>query len=149
MRNQRLIGGGHLVIPEQVRPNPGEPLAFLRGGESLPAPADIERHQKMEVFVSVACEGQRRQARLPHDNAKLLLQLADQRLFGTLAGLDLASGKLLYARHRLAGRTLGEQHAAVGIDQGAGGNQNEFDAHGPCLEPSAWLSGLQSLPNKL
>ena len=88
----------------------------------------------MEVFVSVTCEGQRRQTRLPHDNAEFLVQLPDQRLFGTLAGLDLASGKLPQARHRLAGRTLGEQHAAVGIDQGAGGNQDEFDAHGPCLD---------------
>ena len=47
-------------------------------------------------------------------------------VFGPLAGLDLAAGKLPQAGHRLAGGPLCDQHAAVGIDQGAGGDQDEF-----------------------
>src|SRR5207253_1824404 len=88
----------------------------------------------MEVFIAVDCEGQRRQARLSDDNAKFLFQLPDQRFLGPFARLDLASGELPQARHRFAGGPLGEQHAAVGIDEGAGGNKNEFDAHWPRLE---------------
>ena len=39
---------------------------------------------------------------------------------------DLAAGKLPQAGHRLAWRALRDQHAAVGIDEGAGGNKNDF-----------------------
>jgi hypothetical protein len=56
-------------------------------------------------------------------------------IFGTFTGFDLAAGEFPQARHRFAGGTLGEQHAAVGIDEGAGGNENKFDAHWPCPRP--------------
>ena len=49
----------------------------------------------------------------------------------TSVSFDLAAGKLPQARHRLAVRTLRDQHAAVGIDEGAGGDKNGFRAHGP------------------
>jgi hypothetical protein len=88
----------------------------------------------MEVFIAVAREGQGRQARLPYDNAKFLFQFPDQRFLGSFARLDFASGKLPQASHRFAGGTLSEQHAAVGIDQGACNNKNEFDAHEPRLK---------------
>jgi hypothetical protein len=79
----------------------------------------------------MARESQRCQARLSHDNAKLLFQFSDQRFLGPFAGLDLASGKFPQACHRFAGGALGEQHAAVGIDEGTGGDKNKFDAHWP------------------
>jgi hypothetical protein len=98
----------------------------------------------MKAFVGVAREGQRRETGFPHDNAKFLVELPDQRFLLSFAGLDLASGELPQASHRFASRTLGEQHAAVGIDEGARGNKNEFDAHWPRLDPdSPWLRGLQ------
>jgi hypothetical protein len=82
----------------------------------------------------VTIPSQRRQTRLPHDNAKFLLQLPDQRFLGPFAGFDLAAGELPETRHRLAGRALGKKHATVGVDQGTGSNKNEFDTHWPGLE---------------
>ena len=100
----------------------------------------------MEILIGVAREGQRRQARLAHDNAKFLFQFPDQSFFGPFAGLDLAAGEFPQACHRFAGGTLGEQYAAVGIDEGAGGNKNEFDAHWPCLEPRQLVVKRGSTP---
>ena len=48
-------------------------------------------------------------------NAKLLVKLADQRLFGGLPGLNLASGKLPFQAHRLVGAALADQHFRVAI----------------------------------
>ena len=45
---------------------------------SLPAPADIERHQQMKIRIGVAREGQRREARFVDDDPQFLLQLPDQ-----------------------------------------------------------------------
>ena len=50
-------------------------------------------------------------------DAQLLAEFADQRRFGRLAGLHLAAGKFPHPREVLAGRPLGEQHAAVRVDQ--------------------------------
>ena len=88
----------------------------------------------MEVRVAVTRESERRQTRLLHVDAKFLLQFPDQGLLGTFARLDLAAGEFPQAGPRLACGPLGEQHAAVRVDQGAGGNKNEFDAHGLGLE---------------
>jgi hypothetical protein len=81
----------------------------------------------------VARKCQRGKTRFLHDNTEFLLQFPDQRLFRPLASLDLAAGKLPKPRHGFAGRPLGEEHAAVGIDKGAGGDKNEFEAHWPCF----------------
>src|SRR5690348_10976157 len=134
MRDQRLIRRRHLVVPEPVRPDPGEPLPLVGGDDPLPAPADVERHQEMEVVVAVACEGQRRQTGLLHDDAEFLLQLPYQRLFGPFAGFDLAAWKLPEPGHRLTGRPLREKDAAVGVDKGASDDKNEFDGHWPNLD---------------
>jgi hypothetical protein len=53
------------------------------------------------------------------------MELADQRLLRRLAGFDLAAGKLPEAGHRLAGRALGNEDAAVDIDQRDGRHQHE------------------------
>ena len=45
--------------------------------------------------------------------------------------LDLAAGKLPQARHRPAGGAFGDQHAPVGIDEGAGGDNEKLHAYDP------------------
>src|SRR5262245_65724374 len=83
----------------------------------------------MKIRIGVAGEGERREAGFADDDAELLLELADQGLFGALARLDLAAGKFPQARHRFAGGALGDQHAAVRVNEGAGGDQDEVCAH--------------------
>jgi hypothetical protein len=87
----------------------------------------------------MAGESQRRQTWFPYANAEFFLQFPDQRFLRPFAGFDLASGEFPKASHRFADRAFGEQDAAVGIDEGASGNENEFDAHGPGLEPRSVL----------
>src|SRR5580700_1917872 len=131
MRDQRFVGGRHRIVAELRRPHPFEPLSLLRGNETFPAPADIERQEKVEVGIAAARKGQRREALLLDDDTQFLLQLSDQALFRPSAGFDLAAGKLPQPCHRLSLRPLCDEHAAIGIDEGAGGNQDKFDAHGP------------------
>src|SRR5688572_19136598 len=38
--NQRLVGGGHRVVAQIARLDPGKALALAAMGEALPAPAD-------------------------------------------------------------------------------------------------------------
>src|SRR5580704_13086862 len=61
MRDQRHVRRRHWVFPQPVRFYPGELLSLGGGDLSFPAPADIERHQEMEVGIGVACESQRRE----------------------------------------------------------------------------------------
>ena len=89
----------------------------------------------------MAREGERRKARLPDDDSQFLLQFPDQRFFGPFARLDLAAGKFPQACHRLACGPLREQHAAVGIDQGAGGDQNDSRL---TTWTDAWLSAFNA-----
>jgi hypothetical protein len=147
--DQRLVGRRHLVVAKLVRPDPGELLSLLGLNDALPAPANIERHQEMEIRIGVARKGKRREARLPDDNAEFLLHLPDQRFLGPFAGLDLAARKLPKARHCFSRGAFGEQHAPIGIDQGAGGNKNEFDAHWPGPDRrQALVKGGSSPSNK-
>src|SRR5882762_6261688 len=83
----------------------------------------------MEIVIGVAGKGERRETRFLDDDAKLLLQLADQRRFGRLARFDLAAGEFPQASHRSSSRTLGDENAPVRIDEGARGNEDELDAH--------------------
>jgi hypothetical protein len=48
-------------------------------------------------------------------DAKLLVKLADQRLFGGLPGLNLAARKLPFEAHRLVGTPLTDQHFGVAV----------------------------------
>src|SRR5207245_424415 len=76
-------------------------------------------------------ESQRREARHLDGDSQFLLELANERVFRSLAGLDLPAGELPQPRHHSAGRTLGNEHASVGIDEGAGGDKDKIDAHDP------------------
>ena len=117
VRDQRRVGRRHRVAAQVLGPHPFQRLAVERLHEALPSAADIERHQQVEVVVSVAREGERREAgRLDHD-AELFAELADQRLLRPFAGVDLAARKLPQALERLALRPLRQQHPAVRVDQ--------------------------------
>ncbi len=48
-------------------------------------------------------------------DAELFVQLANQRLFGGLPGLNLASGKLPFEAHRLVGTALTDKHFGVAV----------------------------------
>ena len=104
-------------------PHPFELLRLLRLDESIPAPANIERHQQVEVGVEVARESQRCEALLLDDDSQFLLQLADQALLRTFAGFDLPARKLPQPCHRLALRALRDQHPAIRVDERGGGDQ--------------------------
>ena len=66
---------------------------LFRRHDPFPTPAEIKRHQKMEIDISVRGERERREAGLLHLYAQLFAKLADERLFGPLSGFDFASGK--------------------------------------------------------
>src|SRR5260370_41561056 len=97
MGYQRHVGGRHIVIAQTVGSDPGEFLSFLRDHGALPAPAHIERHEQMEVGVSMARKGERSDARLCDRNSQLLSELADERLFPPFAGFHLAPRALPYS----------------------------------------------------
>src|SRR5262245_22659995 len=77
----------------------------------------------------MAGEGEGRQAIRGNPNPELLFELADEGGIGCLPGLDLAAGELPKPRQRPAGGTLGQQHAPVGIDEGAGNDKQNVQAH--------------------
>jgi hypothetical protein len=74
----------------------------------------------------MARKGQRRKAVRLRIDAKLLPQLADESLFGGFPDLNLAARKLPEAGHGLARGTLGQQDAAVSIDEGDSRNQEQW-----------------------
>src|SRR5665213_2298584 len=151
MRDQRHVRRRHFVIPQPVWFYPGELLPLGCGDLSLPAPANIERHQEMEAGIGMARESEWCETGFIDDDAQFLLQLPDQTLFRRFTIFDLAAGKLPQACHRLAGRTLSDQHPAVGIDEGAGGNKDDFDAHSPTTSMlgGPWLRGCDRHPELL
>src|SRR3546814_4111940 len=51
-RDQRLVGGRHVVVAETLGPHPGEPLPLLGRRRAMPAAAAIERHQRSEEHTS-------------------------------------------------------------------------------------------------
>src|SRR5690348_7449658 len=48
MRKQRDIRRRHRVVAQLVGPDPGQVLSLARGDDAFPAPADVERHEKMK-----------------------------------------------------------------------------------------------------
>src|SRR5262249_40614000 len=105
-------------------------------------PADVERHQKMEIRIAVASEGKWREARFVDDDPQLLTEFPHQGILGPLTRLDLAAGKFPQASHRPAGRSLRDQHAAVRVHEGASGDEDEFDAHE--VTDRRWRGGVEA-----
>src|SRR5262249_34842799 len=97
----------------------------------FPTPAHVERHQEVKVRIGMARKREGSQAWLLDIDSELLVEFADERLLGPLARLDLAAREFPQARHWFARRTLRDQHASIRIDEGASGDQDQFDAHNP------------------
>ena len=103
-------------------------------------------------------KGQRRQTLLIDDDSQFLLQFADQTLFRTLSGFDLAAGKLPKTGHRFAFRTSGKEHTSVRVDERAGGDKDEIHTHRSGLnlgtagkgrfKPPAFISANVAMVNK-
>ncbi len=100
-----------------------------------PASAQVKWHKEVKCFVKMAGEYERRQAGLGHLDAQFLVQFADQALLRRLARLHLATGKFPKARQRLALRPLADQHPSVGVDEGAGRDQERLMRHGSATCP--------------
>ena len=80
----------------------------------------------MKILIGVAGEGEWLHAGDAGVYAKLLAKFARQRLLRPLARVDLAAGKLPQAGKLLSRRALGEQHAAIGVDQRGRDDEEEF-----------------------
>src|ERR1700680_1114783 len=70
MGDQWFVGGRHRIIAQLGRPHPFELLLFPAFDKTFPAPADLERHEKVEVGIAVARKGQRREALLLDDDTQ-------------------------------------------------------------------------------
>src|SRR5262245_53224493 len=91
---ERRICRRHVVEVERVGLHPEKLLSLTRRDRALPAPAEIDRHEQVEIGIGVACEGERGEVLLGDGNAELLAKLADYGVLGFLARLDLAAGEL-------------------------------------------------------
>ena len=65
--------------------------------------------------------------------------------FRPLAGLQLAAGELPQARQCLAFGPLGDEHTVIGIDQGAGDDEEQLHRRTQLPERITW-TGSVSLP---
>src|ERR671930_2180407 len=78
-RYQRRVGRRHWIIAQLLRPYPFECLPFPGLRRTPEASALEQRHQEVELLVSVAREGERRKACDLRLDRELFMQLADQR----------------------------------------------------------------------
>src|SRR5260370_30482552 len=72
MRDQGNVRCRHWILAQLVGADPGKLLPLPRDHLAVPAPADVERHQKMKIMVGVAGKGERGEARLAHRDAAFL-----------------------------------------------------------------------------
>src|SRR5262249_40548798 len=107
------------------RRRPPELLTVERARGALVAQHDPERKLDLAVGIAVG-ETHQRLCRV-HRDAKLLGQLAPERLAFALPWTDLAAGKLPAPGHMLAGRALRDQYASRRVIERGGDHQ---DAHG-------------------
>src|SRR5262245_18396637 len=126
---QWLIRRRHRVVGKSLRANPGKLLSLLRLHQPLPLATQVERHQQMKRLIAVAGEGEGCKALWRHLNPQLLSELADQGRLGCLARLNLAARELPQSRERPSWGTLGQQHTPVGVDQRAGNDKQNVQAH--------------------
>jgi len=101
-------------------------LAVDHPASGFAKPRD-QRHQRRDAKSRAGEIGIEPAERLDEAGLQpdLLFRLAQRGLQRRLAGIDLAAGKLPQPRHRLARRTLCDQHPAVDVDQGHGSDQHQ------------------------
>jgi hypothetical protein len=80
----------------------------------------------MEAGVGEARKSERREACLFDTDPELLFEFADEGLLRPLIHLDFAAGKFPKTGKNVSIRALRDQHAAIPVDQGGGGNEREF-----------------------
>jgi len=117
-------------LAQFVRPHPFQLLRLLGRDKPFPTPANIERHEQIEVGIKMARECQRRETIFLHRYSQFLFEFANETLLGPFAGFDFAAGKLPQAGHCFAGWALGDQDPAIGVDQSASGDEDKLDGHG-------------------
>ena len=117
-------------------------------GDAFPAAAEEQRHQQMKSLVVVRGKGEGCQTGGGDVDTEFFLQFADQRRLRGFAGVELAAGKLPQAGHLLAFRPAGEQDAAVDVDQGAGGDQQQRFGAG-VRSASAGASGRPKMSSRV
>src|SRR5581483_6025379 len=110
MRNQRNVRWRHRIVAQSVSTNPSELLSLTRDHVAFPAPADIKRHQEMEIGIGVARESERSKTGFPHGDTDFLVQFASKRGLRPLAGLELAARKFPKPGKCLSFRPLRDQH---------------------------------------
>jgi hypothetical protein len=97
----------------------------------------------VKILIGVARKSQGCETRLLDDNSKLLLQLPDQRILWALARVDLAAGEFPEAGHRFSGRPLRDQDASVGVNERAGGDQDDLYAQDVAPDGiDAWVNDV-------
>lgn len=99
---------------------------FAHFNKPFPTPANIKRHQEMEIVIGMACKSEWCQAGLFHRDAELFMQFANKRLFGTFTRLDFAARKFPEPRHAFAFRPFSNQNTAVRINKRTGNNEKQF-----------------------
>jgi hypothetical protein len=79
----------------------------------------------MKFSIIVAGERQGCETRFGYSDAELFVELSNDRILGSLPLLHFPPGEFPEPGHRLALRPLRDEHAPVGIDQGASGDKEE------------------------
>ena len=124
--DQRQVCRGHWVVAQVFRADPRKALTFLAARDSLPFSAGKQRHEQVKIRVGVAGEGEGCKARGPSVDAQLFLQLSDQGCLGGLARFDLATRKFPQPCEGFAGGALSEENAAIGVNKGYCGDEDDF-----------------------
>ena len=73
-------------------------------------------------------EDKGRKTRFLDRDAELFFHFPNDRLFGTLARLDLAAGKFPQPRQRFSFGALGNQNASIFVDQRAGSDKDDTES---------------------
>ena len=112
------VGGGHGVAGQLGQRNPGQGLAFVAARDAFPC--GDHAHVKAQTLGGIGLgHGDDVGAGLDMD-AQLFLQFADQGLFGSFAGFDLAAGEFPQAGEVAADGAARQQDAAARVGDGGG-----------------------------
>lgn len=93
----------------------------------------------MKTVIIVAGECHRFQIGRIDGQVDLLAQLANQRSLWRFAGFEFSTGKFPKARHCLAGRALGDEDAALGVEQRRGRDNKQRHLEAAARRPSVLL----------
>ena len=118
------IGRWHWIARELGRRYPGQRLTFTTGRGTFPCanPAHVQH----DALVAIGARHRDQRLAAADMDAEFFMQLARERLFGSLAGVDLAARKLPQSRQVATRRTAREQDAPTRIGNHAGDYMHGF-----------------------